>query len=320
MKSEWLPYTVLRAASLLAPSDQRVEWLDGWRSGLWYIPRRGATLFCLGAFHDALWLRRNNPSPVKRTRTHLESPLRCLALLAILAAVSSLIAVLLPGPQRGPWPSHLGARDLPAGCIAMLLITCLLLPATRLAMGLAPANRHPVPWPNRLRRGIFLALKIALVQPIMLSGFVVLILVGPVVPMAPQLGMFAMWILVLRWVLIDQHPAKNQDPHREHPQLRRHWHHRPDQDQNDKPGKHNRLHERDLQGQKDPPAQSVRPGYRMAVGRGQPHRQSRGRQKQARNEEHRDTARRQVASSQVRGPRPPLRTRQENRDQAAHRR
>ena len=204
MKSEWLPYTVLRAASLLAPSDQRVEWLDGWRSELWYIPRRGATLFCLGAFHDALWLRRNNPSPVKRTRTHLESPLRCLALLAILAAVSSLIAVLLPGPQRGPWPSHLGARDLPAGCIAMLLITCLLLPATRLAMGLAPANRHPVPWPNRLRRGIFLALKIALVQPIMLSGFVVLILVGPVVPMAPQLGMFAMWILVFRWVLIDQ--------------------------------------------------------------------------------------------------------------------
>ena len=204
MKSEWLQYMVLRAASLLAPGDQRAEWLEGWRSEFWYIPRRGATRFCLGAFRDALWLRRNSPSPVKRARTHLESPLRCLALLAILAAVSSLIAILLPGPQRGPWPSHLKASDLPAGCIVTLVYSCLLLPVTRLVMGWAPANRHAAPWPNRLRRGIFFALKVALVQPIMFCGFVVLILVGPLVEMASQLGMFAMWTLVLRWVLIDQ--------------------------------------------------------------------------------------------------------------------
>src|ERR1039457_4622065 len=100
MKGQWLQSTILRAASLLAPGDQRAEWLAGWRSELWYIPRRGATLFCLGAFQDALWLRRNNPGPIERNRTHLESPLRCLALLALRAAVSSLIVVLLPGPPQ----------------------------------------------------------------------------------------------------------------------------------------------------------------------------------------------------------------------------
>jgi hypothetical protein len=202
MKSEWLPYTVLRAASLLAPGDQRAGWLEEWRSELWYIPRRGATLFCLGAFRDAVWLRRNNPSPVKRRL--LESPLRCLALLAALAAASLVIAVLVPGPKRGPWPPHLGARDLPGGCISMLPFTFVLLPSARFAMGRAPANLHPMPWPNRVRRGIFLTLKIALVQPIMLGGLVILVLVGPRVPIEAQLGIFAMWILLFRWVLIDQ--------------------------------------------------------------------------------------------------------------------
>ena len=115
-----------------------------------------------------------------------------------------LIAILLPGPQGGPWPSHLRARDLPAGSIVMLIFTCLLLPATRFAMGRSPAHCRPTPWPNRLRRGIFLALKIALVQPVMLAGFVVLLLVGRVAPVASQLGVFSMWILALRWVLIDQ--------------------------------------------------------------------------------------------------------------------
>ena len=62
MTSEWLHCSILRAASLLAPSDQRDEWLNDWRSELWYIPRQGATQFCLGAFRDALWLRRNNAS------------------------------------------------------------------------------------------------------------------------------------------------------------------------------------------------------------------------------------------------------------------
>ena len=201
MKSGWLHYTILRAASLLAPWDQRAEWVKGWRSELWYIPRRGATLFCLGAFRDALWLRRNNPSPEKRTRIHLQSPLNCLAFLAALAAVSLLIAVRLPGPQLGPRPTHLSARDLPDGCIGMFMLSCLALPVIRLALG-SSANRYPIPWPGRLRRGIFLALKVALMQPIMFCGFVVTLPILSI-PIA-NLGFVASLILAFRWVLIDQ--------------------------------------------------------------------------------------------------------------------
>jgi hypothetical protein len=78
MNSEWLQHAILRMASLLAPSDQRAEWVKEWQSELWYIPRSRAPLFCLGAFRDALWLRRNNLIPVKPTLIRLASPLQCL--------------------------------------------------------------------------------------------------------------------------------------------------------------------------------------------------------------------------------------------------
>lgn len=204
MKSHWLQGTILRTASLLAPGDQRAEWLQGWHSELWYIPKRRATRFCLGAFQDALWLRRNNPSAVKPRGIRLESPIGCLAFLAILAAVSCLIAVRMPAPDTMTSSSHLRARDLPAGCMAMLLISGLALPAVWLPMGRAPLNGHPMPWPGRLRRGIFLILKIALLQPMMLLGFFVIVWLGPVAPVAAQLGISAVWFLTFRWVLIDQ--------------------------------------------------------------------------------------------------------------------
>ena len=51
--------------------------------------------------------------------------------------------------------------------MGMLLISALLLPGT-LAVWRAPVHHDPMPWPTRLRRGMFLALKIALVQPMML--------------------------------------------------------------------------------------------------------------------------------------------------------
>jgi hypothetical protein len=182
---------LLRAASLLVPASFRAEWLAEWRAELWYVPRPDALRFCLGAFRDALWLRRNSPS------SHLESPLACLAFLALLAVVSLAIALRLPFPPHGPWPAHLRLRDLPEGCLAMLLLSALMLPAMRLAMGTTL-------WPRRLRGWLFLALKLALLQPIMLCGFSVLLLIGSVVPIAPQLGIFATWMLTFRWVLLDQ--------------------------------------------------------------------------------------------------------------------
>ena len=194
MNAQWLQWTILRAASLLAPGDERAEWLAGWRSELWYIPRRGSTVFCLGAFRDALWLRRNSPS----SRKHLESPFRCLAWLALLAAASLLIALLLPAPDTMSRFSHLRVRDLPEGCLAMLLLSALALPVIRLAMG-PHASRYPLPWRSHLRRGVFLALKIALIQPMMLGGFVVVC----AIPIA-NIPFSVCWILAIRWALIDQ--------------------------------------------------------------------------------------------------------------------
>jgi len=194
MKAQWPQSTILRTASLLAPGEQRAEWLAGWRSELWYIPRRGSTVFCLGAFRDALWVRRNSPGPAK----HLESPLSCLAFLAILAAASLFIAIQLPAPDTMSRSSHLGLRDLLEGCVGMQLLSSLALPAIRLAMG-PHASLHPLPWRSRLRRGIFLALKIALIQPIMLGGFVVTCVI-----LVANVAFTACWILGFRWVLIDQ--------------------------------------------------------------------------------------------------------------------
>ena len=203
MKSEWLQFTILRAASFLAPGDQRGDWLAGCQSELWYIQRPSATRFCLGAFQDALWLRRNNLSAVKRTGFHLESPLACLAFLSSLAAVSLLIAVRMPAPSTMTSSPRLGIRGLLEGSIAMLTISVLILPAVRLAMG-PSADRCPMPWRSKLRHGIFLALKIALVQPLMFWGFLGFVWLGAVVPVAPQFALAAFWFLTFRWLLLDQ--------------------------------------------------------------------------------------------------------------------
>jgi hypothetical protein len=129
---------------------------------------------------------------------HLESPLRCLAFLGVLAAASLFIAVQLPAPATMSRSSHLGFRDLLEGCVGMQLLSGLGLPAIRLAMG-PHASLYPLPWRNRLRRGIFLALKIALIQPVMFAGLVL----ACTIPIANLAFNFS-WILAFRWVLIDQ--------------------------------------------------------------------------------------------------------------------
>ncbi len=192
MNSAWLPHTILGTASLLAPADRRAEWVEEWQSELWYIPARDATRFCWGAFRDALWLRRNNTGAAKQTKIHLESPLSCLGFLATLAAVSISIALCLPAPDTAA--PHLRVADLPGLFATLLFLLCLLSPAL-LAMGWAPANRYPTPWRGRLRRAIFLALKIALMQPI--------VLIVLMVPFTSP-GFVVACVLALRWVFADQ--------------------------------------------------------------------------------------------------------------------
>src|SRR5258705_1306275 len=111
---------LIRGAALLVPSRQRAEWFAEWRSELWYVsrnssrPEKQAMAFCLGAFQDALWLRRNSSDPQARKVFSLESPLRCGSFLAVLAAVSVFFAFRLPGPRDTILPSpYPHARNLP---------------------------------------------------------------------------------------------------------------------------------------------------------------------------------------------------------------
>jgi hypothetical protein len=200
MTSQWLHYTILRAASFLTPADRRADWLMGWRSELWYIPPRGATAFCLGAFQDALWVRRNSPRPAPGIEVHLESPFLCLAFLALLAAVSSLIALRLPGgPPSEPGPANLRGPAFVDGCTGMLFLSSGLLTAMRVQMGRSGREPRSVTWQARLRLGIFLALKIALIQPILFCGLLLFSL-APAGPMA----LWLFWAVPCRWVLMDQ--------------------------------------------------------------------------------------------------------------------
>jgi hypothetical protein len=81
----------------------------------------------------------------------------------------------------------------------MLFFSCLFLPGT-LAVWRRPAHCHRTSWRDKLRRGIFLGLKVALVQPIMLCGLLVQILIVPWTGLAG----YVPFILVLRWVISDQ--------------------------------------------------------------------------------------------------------------------
>jgi hypothetical protein len=193
MNSEWPQRAVLRAASLLAPGDQRAEWMEEWRSELWYVPECRAMEFALGAFRDALWLRLNNPNSRKRTGIHLESPLSCLALLATFAAMSLFIAVRLE--KMLPFPEDHGAPSLRAAGTILLFF----LPLATVAFTIA--YRTPMPQPRKLRGWIFLGLKIALVLPILQGGVVALIVFAPGLV---GLSMITASVLLFRWVFADQ--------------------------------------------------------------------------------------------------------------------
>ncbi len=201
MNGAWLRYTTLRIASLLVPSYQRARWMVEWRSELWYVPPCRATIFCMGAFRDAFWMRRSHSVHVKRTRIRLESPLSCVALLGHTRGVEHLVRIshasAAPGAGRALESTRLG-RDMHRSADACLL----LLPAA-LWVWRPPASRYSVSWSSKLRRGIFLVVKIALLQSMVLCGSLVQILLGPLGRLTVIAGAAAA-VLALRWVIIDQ--------------------------------------------------------------------------------------------------------------------
>ncbi len=81
---------LLRLASWIVPPEDRDGWLAEWHGELWAVEQAGARplAFCLGAFHDALWLRRHDERPRPAI---LASPARCLAALAGFAALCFIL-------------------------------------------------------------------------------------------------------------------------------------------------------------------------------------------------------------------------------------
>jgi hypothetical protein len=114
---------LLWGASLLVPSQKRAEWSQEWRSELWYVLRgcvsetnpdlrslRGATAFCLGAFQDAIWLRKRSLHKQQLLIRIHGSAYACLLLLVGtlfftwgIAHISPRIAVGMSRIQVYPW-------------------------------------------------------------------------------------------------------------------------------------------------------------------------------------------------------------------------
>ncbi len=177
---------MLRMAGWLVPASLRGEWIAEWRAELHWVPAECATAFCLGAFRDALWLRRN---AVDGKRLWLDDPVMCVLNLAAAAGVLVGVALWLPESRGGagaPWFSHL----------MVIGIAALLLPAVvPMSLGEYPAER-------RFRRWVFLAVKLGLVAPIV---FFAAYDCGRL--LAPQMqahGLIVGYVLGFRWVIVDQ--------------------------------------------------------------------------------------------------------------------
>ncbi len=111
---------ILWVGSRFVHEKERAEWLVEWQTELWYAMQEGCvqevTMFCVGAWRDAVWKRRNAvtsgrgsvlmiwerknfPTPPAIDWPHpLESPFRCLAFLGLLALVAVAASLLSPGP------------------------------------------------------------------------------------------------------------------------------------------------------------------------------------------------------------------------------
>jgi hypothetical protein len=200
---------ILSVASLVVPDEQRAEWLAEWSGELWQAEAmgRGATAFCLGAFRDAFWLRRNArlpraygpllidcprtpaPPPAPESRL-LDSPVRCIAFLGFLAAMNWVIYQL--------FTAHLPEPSLFRDQWGLLICTCLVAPSvTSIYLGDYPGEHH------RFRRRLFLTAKMALIFAAVIFG-------ARDVALASQNFFSGAWmtfwgtLLGVRWAFLDQ--------------------------------------------------------------------------------------------------------------------
>ncbi len=114
-----LQFWLVRGAALFVPHSQRAVWLEEWTSEFWYAKHscvrdsRGRmsdwrlTLFCLGAFKDAHWMRKDHMQSTTNT-FDVRSPLRFILHLMTLATVTVSLALIVPGSRHAllPMPSQ----------------------------------------------------------------------------------------------------------------------------------------------------------------------------------------------------------------------
>jgi hypothetical protein len=187
---------ILQNAALLVPAAERAEWLAEWRAELWYV-EHDATAFCLGSFRDALWLRIRGLSA--RHAFSLNSPIRCVLFLAGLAALTVSLAIRGGDLSLPSW-SLAGAKEFAEGLLGMYVLSLLiLLTLNPLELGRYPANRYAPSILIRLRRWLFLAVKIGLLAPTIVFATIALAIFPPA-----SLALFPAWIFGFRWALADQ--------------------------------------------------------------------------------------------------------------------
>jgi hypothetical protein len=188
---------ILRNAALLVPAAERAEWLAEWRAELCYVDH-DATAFCLGSLRDALWLRRNGPS-LDRTLS-MDSPLRCVLLLAGVPALALLLAIA-SGSLSLSSRSLAGTEEFALSLFWMYGLSLLfLLTLNPLTLGRYPTNRYAPSCLVRLRRWLFLFVKIGLLVPTIFFATSVLVAIFPPASLTVLLG----WTFGFRWALADQ--------------------------------------------------------------------------------------------------------------------
>lgn len=182
---------MLCSAALLAPSALRGEWLEEWTAELEHVRRtcpRAAFAFCRGAFADAWWLRRHCPVH----EGFLESPVRCLGLLAALAAICVYSAL----PQLAGAHAAGTLRTAPLYALFFAIALLILPSSTSLSLGDYSAGG------TRVRRWAFLAAKVLLVLAIVFFGTTALART-PVANLRPH-AIIPGSMIAFRWLLEDQ--------------------------------------------------------------------------------------------------------------------
>jgi hypothetical protein len=114
-----LHIALLRSASIVVPGPERGEWFREWSGELWHVRQsctpadcaswkgqREVIAFCLGAFQDALCLRRAAYSRRLPLAAMTGTPRQCILIMSGILAASYALALLLPGVrvERSLWP------------------------------------------------------------------------------------------------------------------------------------------------------------------------------------------------------------------------